>query len=166
MKFIFHNLFFLCCIISFQIAFGQQPKYAQVKVYTNEVGIAKLAALGLPVDHGEFKKGAYFIGDFSESDLQILKEANLTYEILHADLAAYYAERSKKMTPVPMELQQQPNPCNATVGDYPVPEDFAYGSMAGFLNYEELLAQMDLMAEKYPNLISVKQPIDTFKTHE
>jgi len=49
---------------------------------------------------------------------------------------------------------------------YQQPEDFTMGEMGGFFSYEEMLAHLDNMYEKYPNIVSEKQAISDFLTYE
>ena len=140
----------------------QQEKYAEIKIHIDEKGLEKLAQLGLAVDHGIGKKGVFFIGDFSESELKQIEQAGFTYEILQADLANYYLERNTNTE----EQRKVVNNTCTTTAPYPIPKEFNYGSMGGYLTYDELLAELDSMNSQFPNLITRRAAIDTFKTDE
>jgi len=48
---------------------------------------------------------------------------------------------------------------------YETPQNFKFGSMENvYLTYQELLTELDLMKQKYPNLISTRAPIGDFLT--
>jgi len=50
---------------------------------------------------------------------------------------------------------------------FPIPQNFNMGSMGGFTTYEELMDDLDKMAQLYPNLITIKAPVDdTLTSHE
>ena len=49
---------------------------------------------------------------------------------------------------------------------YEAPANFTLGSMGGFYRYEEMLAILDDMVEKFPDIISVRKDISDLKTHE
>lgn len=54
--------------------------------------------------------------------------------------------------------------CNDSDLIYQTPQNYKSGSMAGYLTYQELLDQLDLMKSKYPHLISSRAPIGNFLT--
>ncbi len=141
----------------------QQEKYAEVKIYTGKNGLKELAGLGLPVDHGIRKKGAFFISDFSESEIKTIAAAGFKYEILQDDLAKFYVARNLNPT---YEKQGNAINCGASVGEYPIPKGFNYGSMGGYLTYDELMTELDSMYAEYGDIISERAAIDTFQTHE
>jgi hypothetical protein len=63
--------------------FAQNPElYHRVKINTGKDGLNKLAKAGVAVDHGTYKKGVYFITDLSETEIQAVKQAGLTYTVL------------------------------------------------------------------------------------
>ncbi|MEP6513411.1 MAG: M14 family zinc carboxypeptidase, partial [Parafilimonas sp.] len=149
-------LLLLACITLYSVVNAQPPKYYRVKIFTDDRGLAQLALKGLAIDHGEYKKGAYFIGEFSQAELNTIKKSSYRYEILISDMSAYYAARSKKET-VPLE-----NP--VLTCSYPTPVNFKLGSMGGFYTYTEMLNILDSMRKKYPNLISIKKPVSAITT--
>jgi len=103
----------LLYFLSFSIfAFAQSDteKYVRVKVFLHDTPISTLAELGLEYDHGEIAKGRYWINDISPQDLNIIKENNLTYEILIDDVQAWYVAQNK--LPVEAHSRSEPNqPC-------------------------------------------------------
>src|SRR6476620_8310325 len=74
---------------------AQTPKYYRVQIFTDEAGLRQLALKGLGIDHGEYQKGKYFISEFSERELGIIKQSHYPFQILISDMAAYYVARSK-----------------------------------------------------------------------
>lgn len=128
--------------------------YSQVKIYTDAAGLKKISSSGVAIDHGECKKGIYFISAFSQNEIQIIKSLGFQYDILIDDL-------SKK--PIIKDGENAKNRavynCNQSA-NYQIPQNWQHGSMAGYFTYQEMLDNLDAMAAAYPNLITVKQPID------
>ncbi|MCX6234939.1 MAG: M14 family zinc carboxypeptidase [Bacteroidetes bacterium] len=138
--------------------FGQSDTYSRAKINTDELGLKKLAELGIPIDEGIIKKGVYIISDFSDTDLQKIMSNGFTVEILINDMSAYYQDRNTR--------QSESIGSDAQLRDYQIPDDFSLGSMGGFCTYEEMLAHLDSMAAKYPTLITARAPIGDILTHD
>ena len=137
--------------------------YSRVKIYADAEGLQKLAELGLPVDHGIYKKNTFFISDFSAEDITVLREQGYSYEMVIEDVQAFYVAQNSADAPV----QLKNSSCgNGTISLPAVPQNFSLGSMGGYFTYEEMLSELDQMAALYPNLITIKAPISTFLTHE
>ncbi|HXD91802.1 MAG TPA: M14 family zinc carboxypeptidase [Bacteroidia bacterium] len=142
-------------------SFGQQMQYHRLKIQTGKDGLVKLAKQGIAVDHGVYKKGDYFIGEFSDNEVQLIKQTGLSYETLITDMSTYYANRNMASAKT-MTTTSSCKDCK----NYPVPANFTLGSMGGFYTYQEYLNIMDSMAAKFPNLISARHVIDTSHTWE
>jgi carboxypeptidase T len=155
------KLFFVLSVLFCANVFSQVQKYHRVKIETGKDGLTLLARNGVSIDHGESKKGQWFIGEFSESDVELIKQSGLPYEILIKDMATYYVNRNKESAKISSTVGN----CKGCPG-YITPTNFALGSMGGFYTYPEMLVILDSMVAKYPNLITVKQPIDTGHTVE
>ena len=151
-------LFFAWFLCSLPVFAQKQEHYSRAKIYFDATGhnMQTLSALGIAVDHGEYKKNTFFVSDFSDTELNLAQNAGFKTEIVIADVVAHYQNQNKtaeKTTSVT---------CNLPAVD--VPAHFHLGSYAGFFYYSELLAILDSMQLLYPGLISVRQPIDTFHT--
>lgn len=152
----FSFLFFpilLLCINSF----GQTPKYHKAKVFFDDKpnGLAAIAKLGIATDHGQLKRGVFFISDFSDQEISLLRSEGFKFEILIEDVSSYYVNRNNYKSAAPASSQDCGQPGIA----YETPANFNLGSMGGFFTYSEMLSHLDLMTSKYPNLISVKQSL-------
>lgn len=143
-------------------AFAQN--YSKVKIYTDRSGLQELAEMGLAVDHGDWKENSFFIGDFSDADIEVLANSAFDYEVVVVDVKAYYASintlNAKKNTV-----------CDpATSGGTPLPEtpvNFQMNSgYAGFYTYQDMLDALDAMQAQYPNLITAREAIPSGQTHE
>lgn len=146
-------------VITCFYSFGQQ--YSKCKVYADAQGLQKISNLGVAVDHGTLKANTFFIGDFSEEEITLMKKNNFVVEVLIEDLVSYYQNRSSEN-----EILRNAT-CQESGGfDPKTPTHFKLGSMAGYYTYAEFLAELDEMQQQYPELISVKSPIGNFLTHE
>ncbi|GAB4313269.1 MAG: hypothetical protein Kow00127_04180 [Bacteroidales bacterium] len=133
------------------IAFGQET-WSKARVFTENHNLNELAALGIDITEGTFKKGVYFESDFSSAQLAKIEVAGFRYQILVDDVSSWYRERNEGKS--------------FNVADYfkgttqwPVPENFQLGSMGGHATFDEAVAALDEMHTLYPDLISQKQSI-------
>ncbi|MFI5221330.1 MAG: M14 family metallopeptidase, partial [Bacteroidia bacterium] len=150
----------------FQIGVFAQQKYSRVKVYTGDSGMTILAAAGVAVDHGEYRKGKYFIGEFSAKEIDIIRTKGFKYDILIDDMESYYLKRNEQDQKQLNKTQIKKNENPASALTYPTPSNFTLGSMGGFYTYSEALTHLDNMVSKWPNLVKMRIPIDTFHSLE
>ncbi len=145
------------CIFSFFAAFAQQPQtYSRVKIYTGDDGLSRLAEAGVTVDHGECKKGFYFISDFSAAEVAIMKEMGFSYEVLIKDVSDFYVKQNAQAAKQGNQQEEvQAIGCYKSP-TFPTPTNFALGTMGGFLKYTEFVSHIDTMVQKFPSLISAK----------
>ena len=147
---------------------GISQNYSRAKIFTDSKGLQTLAELGIAVDHGTVKRETFFISDFSENEINQIREAGFQVEILIPDVQAYYVNQntaSKGETVTEKNLGCAPN--SGSTGFTPtVPTNFNLGSMGGFYTYQEFIAEIDAMAAQYPNLITVKDTISNFLSIE
>lgn len=142
--------------------FSQTEKYSRVKIYTDAAGLKRLSGAGVAIDHGECKKGMYFISDFSSEEVGIIKTSGIKYDILIDDVVEHYVQQNSTTTQK-VAATVSNNTCSK-IPSFATPANFALGSMGGFFTYAEIIANIDTMLAKYPNLISAKSPISTTKT--
>ena len=149
------------------IQLSTAQKYSRVKVFANEQELISLSSLGVPTDHGLSKKGTFFISDFSEQEIQILNTYGYNYDIQIDDVQAFYVNRMNKPNDVILKNEDCSGSSGGTGSFSPqTPSNFNLGSMGGYLTYDEMLDELDAMYAQYPNLITQKDPISTYETHE
>lgn len=146
------------------LSFAQE--YSRAKILTDSRGLQELAEMGIAVDHGTVKRETYFVSDFSTQEIQQIRDAGYTVEILISDMKAYYKQRNLTQTEPSRNADCSGQPGGPSTFDPAVPSNFNLGSMAGFYTYQEFLDEIDAMANLYPNLITPRAPISTFLTHE
>jgi len=156
----------LSCIISLQAQ--QLEKFSRVKIMLDmkEHSIIHLAQLGIAIDHGQYQKDHYFIGEFSESEINMIQNQGFKIDILIDDAAKFYVQRNliESQSPPPPINKCKPNELvNNSITD---PKHWRLGNFAGFFKYQEMFDILDSMALLYPHLISIKKPIDSIKSIE
>jgi len=153
-------LFFLCIG---SVVFAQQEKYHRVQIGLENISLQQLHALGFPVDHGVHKVGKSFTTELSEHDCKKLDSLQIQHTIELVDVQGYFLTHNK----LEPQLTEKNSTCiSPSLHVYQVPSQFNLGSMGGYLTYQELLDELDAMQQLYPQLITIRLPIDTFKTSE
>ena len=143
--------------------FGQdiQEKHQRAKIsYNQSEDLIKLESFGIPIDHGVHKKGVFIISDFSISEIQTARNAGYIVDILIEDSKEYFLQRNSMNSVAERNLFCT----DQTSSDYETPDNFNLGSMGGYLTYQEMLDQLDLMKSLYPDLITTKENISDFIT--
>ena len=146
----------------FNFSFSQNEKYSKVKIYTNHGELKKLMQLGIPVEDGFYNKDAFLIIDLSEREILKINNAGFQSEILIDDVIKYYKQRANTHT----NIEKEKSGGCAYPQIYQTPSHFSLGTMGGFYTYQQILNELDSMAKHFPNLVSIKKPIDTLKTAE
>jgi len=163
MRILFFLLFFSMGVISL----SAQQQYSKVKIDLTQTPIATVAALGLECDHGVYAPGRHLINDFSLREIQVLTDHQIPYEILIEDLVIWYQERSLEGLPALQRDECCGGSSTSQPGDqYETPENYTLGVMGGYHTYTQMLSVLDEMVLRFPDLITQRAEIDTFKTHE
>lgn len=159
------TLYTLLIILLVQRLFAQENRtiYHRAKVQLQQKDIKPLQQLGVEMDHGVFYPGKYLINDFSEAEINLIKAADYEVEILIEDMVRFYQSGNRDAS---LDFRGPDDCNNSTIRDYQVPANFQLGSMAGFFTYAEMLAELDQMRIKYPDLITAREPIGTNLTPE
>ncbi len=168
MKYIYTLTLLLCLnvVLHSQI---QPTTYSRIKIDLRETSIALVEKLGLETDHGSYAPGKYLTTDFSSHELDLLRDNNIPFRIILADVKAHYHHQNEHGHSHEPIHERTLNNCQEDLGvqfDYDTPENYQFGSMGGYLTYDELLTTLDEMANLYPDLITVRQPIGTILTEE
>ena len=148
------KLFLLVLVVFTTIlTFAQAEKYSKVKIYTDDQGMQKLSSLGLAVDEGIYRKGVFFISDFSQTELNLIRSNGFRTDILVDDVVADYLKKNAEWGNKPLTGHPKLS------RDYPVPYEFQLGSMGGFCTWEQYQGHLDYMFAHYPDLITEKVSI-------
>lgn len=151
------QLFLVMMLVSV-ILFAQQAKYKKVKIWFDGKSTMLLAKAGVDLLEGEYKKGVWFVSDFSEKEIEKIQQAGFRTEILIDDVQKFYRERAQKAEHS-VERSSAVS-CGTQGPTYTTPSHFYLGEMGGYFSYDQMLDILDSMALLYPNLVTVRQPID------
>ncbi len=147
------KIVFAILFLSFFISKAQTEKYHKVEITGNDGLILQLSKIGITIDHSERKNNSV-ITEISESEVSILKQNGIKYNVLINDMASYYENRSKQDY---LNKTSAAGLCNdPTVVK---PTKFHLGTMGGFFTLVEMQNILDSMALLYPSLITVKAPL-------
>ncbi len=146
------EFFTLAIILLIFIGASAQENYSKVRIFLDGKNIQQLAATGIAIEEGTFKKGVFLETDLSAAEINNIDEAGFKYEIRIADVSKYYAERAASDK---AQLIRDVN------DEWPTPENWEYGSMGGFYSLDEVMAELDSMVALYPDLITQRQAIST-----
>lgn len=144
---------FLC---SFLIIYSSQAQthWHKLRIPLQGKTIQDLQQTGLAFDHGSYKPGVEFIGDFTHEEMEKLESFGFKPEVVPSRLVL----DSRTLDPCDSIKQDQP--------EFNVPREYPYGSMNGYPTLTEIYESLDLMAELYPNLVTGRQRIGNFLTEE
>ncbi len=146
----------ISCLLS-SSAFSQTPeKYYRIQLFgTPKNIIHQLSQKGVNIDHAHFSNER-IIAEFSESELSLIRQSGVAYEILIEDMVKHYQEQNQ---PSNTEKIYFVNNCEQF--NFSKPSLFHLGSMGGFFTLNEMYQILDSMALLYPNLITIKQAISS-----
>lgn len=144
--------------------FAQTPeKYSRVEINLQNKDVTELARLGIETDHGLHTPGRSLVTDLSASELLLTQNAGFQTKIRIDDLKKDYLERLQN----PSAADRNESCQGGGVTPYPTPTNYTYGTMGGYHTLEEMMAVLDDMRAKYPNLISARADAsDTIVTWE
>jgi len=152
---------------------GQSEEiYQRVKIKINSIQTYNvLSRMGIDLACGTTKSHEhnhdYITVDLSNNELQAIQKTSIETEVLINDVSAFIADRNRKDLPFAKAalkaLKKNSFDKNAgqvmgcTQNSLPVPQNFSFGSMSGYLTYSEILDELDKMKNLYPNLITSKR---------
>jgi hypothetical protein len=143
---------------------GQTPeKYSRVEINLKNKDIHTLTRLGIETDHGTHAPGQWLVADLSASEIQLVQNAGFETTIRIDDLKKDYLE--KRQNP---RVADREGVCGGSViTPYQTPSNYTYGSMGGYHTLDEMMAVLDDMRAKFPNLITARTAVsDTIETWE
>ena len=141
----FSFLLFLIFLAPFHTNAQVQSVYSKVQVpIEGEWTIQRLADLGIGIDHVHGNENHSFDFIVDETELAILKNAMVPFELLLPDMKAEY----KRQLALPEN--------NLAAMDCGL-EHFDKGSMGSYHTYEEVIHHIHLMQQEFPALVSVNE---------
>ncbi|MCX6165139.1 MAG: M14 family zinc carboxypeptidase [Ignavibacteriae bacterium] len=128
-------------------------KYSKVRIFaTSDNDFAKMGNAGLFLDGGIYKKGLYFETLLSESEIMLLKNSGVPYQVTIDDWMQYYNNLPKMTEKQIQEAMQE------SKDEFNIYHSI-YGTMGGHLKVGEVINKLDSLRIQYPSLVSVKWSI-------
>ena len=161
-------LFTLLLIFIYLVSFGQEKsKFLKVKINMIGHDHSELAKLGVECDHGDIALHKHIINVYSEEELKQIEEAGFEYSILIDDVEQFYNQYGTDDHRI-LNVAARQESCETTGRsyDFVTPENYEYGSMGGYLTYDEALVELDKMHTLYPELVTERMTIGDIVTHE
>ncbi|HEX4958088.1 MAG TPA: M14 family zinc carboxypeptidase [Lacibacter sp.] len=139
----------LCMLFSTTLFAQKTETYSRVKVLASKDKQIKLMQRGIPFEELAEKNSNYVVGDFSASDIAIMKAEGIKVQYLIDDISADFVKRNTASFKEALRI------ANTTS----VPPGFNYGSMGGYLTLSEIEKELDSLKLNYPSLITTKVSI-------
>ncbi len=137
-------------ILMTQCVFAQQ--YSRVKIDIRKTSLDVLADLGLEVEHGHHVPHRYFTNEFQAFEIDLLREHDIPFQVVVEDVQEWYLEQNE--TTVDYREDCDGAESISLVDKYETPVNYEFGSMGGYVTYEEMLATFQKMHELYPDKIT------------
>ena len=134
-----------------------QTCYSRVRICGDESTIILLHYFGIDYYRNINNKCDEVICELSDKELNLLIEADIDYQVIIQDVQAYYKERNSSFV---SKLKDLKYAANINFAAWPVPQGFNYGTIGGYYSIEEMVENLDSMAMQYPDLVTVKHPMD------
>ncbi len=143
-------LLFLTIVISVSA-----QNYKQVKIFFNNLQEAQTLYKAVPdIERGFYNRRDNSVTVFvDEKQFAKIKSEGFNYKILINDWAEYYRNRAKKVDRALLNEQVLKSRNKFGV------KGFSFGSMGGFLTFNEVVRKLDSMRIEYPNLITAKKSL-------
>lgn len=149
----------LCCLLFSNASLFSQEKHIYQRIRVPQHGITKLLESDVDVNRSSCYSAPNgdLIMEIRKLDVEAMRADNINLIVTIPNLTKFYKDRLKD-TRLPdsvlhhLKLKKE------------VPKDWDYGSIGGYLSLDEIYDHMDNMAEKYPDLVSIRQPIGDFRT--
>jgi len=133
----------------------KQPKYTQVRIFaTSETDVQKMTNVGLIIDHANTKPGQFMDTWLSEYEMDLLNKSGVPYQTLVDDWMAYY-NAQPKMTEGEITAQMH------EAYEKDAITHSIYGTMGGYMTFDEAISKLDSMRMWYPQFISAKFSVGT-----
>lgn len=156
------RLYPLLFVLFISSILSAQEKFSKIKIDLRGKDVKDLLKHDVQVDHGIYRANKYFIGEFSQGEINGIKAAGFNYKVMIKDLKLDLHNHNNSINLRDSYSCEQTN----NKKEYKVPDNFHLGSMAGNLTYEEMVQNLDSMNTLYPDLITKREVIDTFLTQE
>jgi len=132
-----------------------QEVHHRLRIDLEQHSLADLSRLHLGIDHGRHVPGEYLISDVPAGALLKLRDAGVPYQVVIEDVGSWYGRQND-------QVAVRSEGCENESFPYTRPTNYRDGSMGGYFTYQEMRAELEQMAEMYPDLITAPEPIGDF----
>ena len=157
------TLFALLMFSALQLVAQQKEVYSRVRINLSGHKPIEIAALGIEIDHSRVVPYKYADVEIKQSAVQLLRENGFEVKILEPDVQTAFLNAAARFDPRQSMSSSRGINCTGQGVDvlqkWQTPQNYTYGSMGGYHTYSELMTVLDDMADKFPNLISVRAPL-------
>lgn len=148
-----------------------QEKYHRAKINFSTIDdLYQLQELGIPMEHGIQSDALTFESDFSESELQLIKQSGIKHSIVIEDVKQFYLDQNNPESEHYVSPENAKAHRSSNFKDYETPKNFNLGSMGGYLTYSEAMQELDDMydycQENGIDIITKRKKIEDFHTAE
>ena len=163
-------LFLLVFLFCMSVCSAQTDIYSRVKIFANEQQLQQISATGICVDHAQLKRNSWIVTEIKDSEIKQIKNLGIEVEVLIYDITSFYSNQNN-LNQNNLNQNNQKSllntfDCDGDCQAWPQPQNFQLGSFAGFFTLQEVMDNLDSMAAKYPQYVSIRQPVGSGTTHE
>ena len=87
-------IFLLITCFSLQYALAQDLNYSRAKIWFDGKSEMALGKIGIDLTEGDYRKGVWFISDFSEKEISTITASGFRIEILITNVKTFYRNRN------------------------------------------------------------------------
>lgn len=143
----------------------ETERYQKVRVYLEDKSLGELGRLGVEIEHGYNRRTNTMTNFYAERDVKAIIASGFKTDILIEDAIAHYLEVSKGVVPNHQQIElRNEGGCGDLHPKYSIPVNFKYGSLGYYYTLDEMMAELDEMYAKFPNLITRRDSLINFKT--
>ena len=158
---------FLVFTVLAPVLFAQQEKYSEVRITLDDQGMTALAKMGIAVEDGVYKPGAFLTIVLTQPELEKVTKAGFSFEVLADDYVKLIEKRNAgAMERIRYINENKQQLYGKGTTEWPVPEGFHLGSMGGYFTPDEIKHEMDSLHLKYPNLVTTRKTASGTETDE
>ena len=130
--------------------YSQYDTLQRVQLRIDLESFQNLLQSGIQPVHGQFKKNRGFIGEFEMNDIRKIEHLGIDFEVLIPDITADFIQKNSSLT---KNNHVTNHNCQAHFFDHGTPNRFRLGSMGGYFTLQEVMSEIDIMLQYYPNKV-------------
>jgi hypothetical protein len=138
----FKNTYKLVFLLMITLSGIAQERYDKIRVWSDDTSeiVSELLGMGIDPEGMEVRRGVYVDVVVNQIEKFAVEGHGLEVEELILDVSTFYASR----------LTQGAS------------RELGYGSMGGYLTYNEIVSSMDTLHSRFPEIVSARQSFPNF----